>query len=58
MAGALRKNVLPALSNFSGMKTYHILGKIEEIDARSKGVGGRSVSDGDLLKELLTFIFS
>lgn len=52
----VRKNVLPAMRNFSATKVYQILGEIRRTDGASKGVGGQRGTDGDLLKELIFFI--
>jgi len=41
------------LRNFSAMKVFQIIGEIRRTDARSKGVENTSVSNYDLLKELL-----
>lgn len=43
--------------NYSAMKTMNIIGKIREIDARSKGLDSTgNTSVGDLMKELVFFI--
>jgi DNA polymerase-3 subunit delta len=42
-----------ALRNYSPMKTLQIVSLIREFDAKSKGVDNSSVTDGELLKELL-----
>lgn len=47
---------LTAAKNYSPRKTMLIISKIRECDARSKGVGQVSISDGELLKELVHFI--
>lgn len=52
----VRKNVVPALKKYSGVKVMQIIGEIRRTDARSKGVESGSVSSGDLLKELFYFI--
>lgn len=52
----VRRNVLPAMKNYSGVKVMKIIGEIRRTDARSKGVGNPSISSGDLMKELLFFI--
>lgn len=41
------------LKNYSAMKVFNLIGEIRTTDARSKGVENSSVSDADLLKELL-----
>lgn len=52
----VRKNVLPAMRNYSAMKVFQVISEIRKIDGASKGVGGQNTSDGDLLKELIFFI--
>ena len=52
----VRKNVLPAMPYYSAVKVMHILTAIRRTDARSKGVGNPSISDGDLMRELLFYI--
>ncbi len=52
----VKKNVIPAMPNYSAMKVMKIIGEIRRTDARSKGVGNPSISDGELMKELLFFI--
>lgn len=52
----VRKNVLPAMRAYNGMKVVHILSEIRRTDARSKGVDNPAISNGDLMKELMFFI--
>ena len=52
----VRKNVLPALSRYSGVKVMHILSELRRTDARSKGVDNPFTPGGELLRELLFFI--
>ena len=52
----VRKNILPAMTNYSGVKVMQIIGEIRRADARLKGVEGATISSGELLKELLFFI--
>ena len=52
----VRKNIIPAMQNYSATKVYRIISEIRRTDAASKGVGGQKTSDGDLLKELVFFI--
>lgn len=47
------REYLAAMRRYSGVKTMQIIGDIRYADARSKGVGNSSVSDGDLLRELV-----
>lgn len=48
-----RRDVLPAMRNYTAMKVFTILDEIRKTDAASKGVGGQKIDDGDLLKELV-----
>ena len=50
------KDYLAAMRMYSGVKVMHIIGAIRMCDAKSKGVGNSSVSDGELLRELTFFI--
>ena len=53
----VKKNILPAMQLYSGVKCMQILGEIRRADARSKGVGATAnLSNGDLMKELYFFI--
>lgn len=52
----VRKNILPGLKNFSGVKTMQIIEKIREADAKSKGIGNTLATSGELLMELTHFI--
>ena len=47
------REYITALRNYSGVKVMQILGEIRYCDARSKGVGNSSLSDADLLRELI-----
>lgn len=44
------------LRAYSARKTMDILGKVREIDAKSKGLDNPSTGSGDLMKELI-FLF-
>ena len=44
---------MAAMRVYSGVKCMQIIGEIRYYDARSKGVDNTSVSDGDLLRELV-----
>lgn len=44
------------MRNYSGMKVMQILGKIREIDAKSKGLDNPNTPPGELMKELIFFI--
>lgn len=45
-----------AMKRYTGVKVMQIVGAIRQCDAKSKGVGNSSVSDGELLRELVCFI--
>ncbi len=47
------KDYLIAMNKYSGVKVMSIINDIRQCDASSKGVGGNSISDNDLLKELI-----
>lgn len=53
---AVKKNIVPAMQRYSGVKVMNIMSEIRITDARSKGVGNSTTSDADLMKELLYFI--
>lgn len=47
------RDYIMAMRRYSGIKTMQIIGEIRHTDACSKGVGNSSVTDGDLLRELV-----
>ena len=47
------KDYMTGLRNYPAMKVFNLISDIRTTDARSKGVDNSSVSDADLLKELL-----
>jgi DNA polymerase-3 subunit delta len=47
-----------ALKHYPMKKTSYIVGELRKIDVKSKGVGAHSISNGDLLKEMLIHIFN
>ena len=47
------RDYIAAMRVFSGVKCMQIIGEIRYCDARSKGVDNSSLSDGDLLRELV-----
>lgn len=47
------KDYLTAMRRYSGVKTMQIISEIRMADARSKGVGNSSITDGDILRELV-----
>lgn len=52
----VRRSIMPAMKRYSGVKVMRIISEIRRADGRSKGVGNVSVSNGDIMKELLFFI--
>jgi len=50
------KDYLPAMRNYTPMKTLQIISKMREIDAKSKGLDNPNTGAGDLMKELIFFI--
>ena len=47
------KDYLAAMRRYNGVKTMQIIGEIRYADAKSKGEGNPSLSDGDILRELV-----
>ena len=47
------REYLAAMRRYNGVKVMQIIGEIRYTDARSKGVGNSSLSDGELLRELI-----
>lgn len=45
-----------AMRNYSAKKTLQIIGKLREVDARSKGLDSVNTPPGELLQELVSFI--
>lgn len=52
----VRKNVMPGMKLYSGVKVMQILSEIRRTDGRAKGIDNPSISNGDLMKELMFFI--
>ena len=50
------KDYLIGMKNYPATKTMHIIHKLREIDAKSKGLDNPNTSVGDLMKELIFFI--
>jgi len=50
------KDFMMGMRNYSAMKAMHIIHKIREIDAKSKGLDNPNTPVGDLMKELIFFI--
>lgn len=51
------KDYILGMRNYSGMKVMQIISKIREIDAKSKGLDNPNTPAGELMKELIFFIF-
>lgn len=47
------REYMTAMRQYSGVKVMQIIGEIRYCDAQSKGVGNSSLSDADLLRELI-----
>ena len=47
------REYMAAMRQYNGVKVMQIIGEIRNCDARSKGVGNSTLSDGDLLRELI-----
>ena len=50
------KEYLAGMKAYSGVKTMNIITQIRLCDAKSKGIGNVSLSQGELLRELVYFI--
>ena len=50
------KDYMTGMRNYSGMKAMHILEKMREIDAKSKGLDNPNTPPGELMKELIFYI--
>lgn len=50
------RDYMQAMQKYSGVKVMQIIGAIRACDAKSKGIGNSSVSDGELLRELIYVI--
>ena len=51
------KDYMTGMRNYTGMKVLQIIGKIREIDAKSKGLDNPNTPPGELMKELIFYIF-
>ena len=49
------RDYVTGMRNYTGMKVMQILGKIREMDAKSKGVDNPNTPPGELMKELIFF---
>lgn len=47
------KDYIAAMRKYNGVKTMQIIGEIRYADAKSKGVNNSSMSDGNILRELV-----
>ena len=50
------KDYMTGMRNYTGMKVMRIIGKIREIDAKSKGLDNPNTPPGELMKELIFYI--
>lgn len=50
------KDYIKGMQRYSGVKVMHIVTAIRNCDAQSKGIGNSSVSNGELLRELVFMI--
>ena len=50
------KDYMIGMRNYTGMKVMQIIGKIREIDAKSKGLDNPNTPPGELMKELIFYI--
>ena len=51
------RDYMTGMRNYSGMKVLQIISQIREIDAKSKGLDNPNTPPGELMKELIFFIF-
>lgn len=51
------RDYMTGMRNYTGMKVMQIIGKIREIDAKSKGLDNPNTPPGELMRELIFFIF-
>ena len=51
------RDYLTGMRNYSAMKVMQIIGKIREIDAKSKGLDNPNTPPGELMRELIFFTF-
>ena len=56
-SGWAAKDYITGMSNYPPMKVVHILEQIRITDAKSKGIDNPNTPAGELMKELLFFIF-
>jgi DNA polymerase-3 subunit delta len=51
------RDYITGMRNYTGSKVLQIIGKIREMDAKSKGLDNPNTSPGELMKELIFFTF-
>ena len=51
------KDYMTGMRNYTAMKVMQIISKIREIDAKSKGLDNPNTPSGELMRELIFFIF-
>ena len=51
------KDYMTGMRNYAGMKVMQIISKMREIDAKSKGLDNPNTPPGELMKELIFYIF-
>ncbi len=51
------RDYMTGMQNYTGMKVMQIIAKIREMDAKSKGLDNPNTPPGELMKELLFFVF-
>ena len=51
------RDYMTGMRNYSAMKVMQVIGKIREIDAKSKGLDNPNTPPGELMRELIFFIF-
>ena len=54
----VRREIVPAMKNYTGRRVVEILSMIREADAKGKGVGGCRTSPGEILLELVYAILA
>lgn len=50
------KDYMTGMRNYTAVKVMQIIGKLREIDAKTKGLDNPNTSAGDLMKELIFYI--
>lgn len=52
----LAKDYLTGMRNYTGRKVFDIIGKLREIDAKSKGLDNGNTPEGELVREMIFYI--